>query len=110
MFAYRPKDLVASTSMPKPDPESQNLFAEPTSGTTVLTSEEITTMAQNHRLISDGFDPGSLQATSYDFRIGEKAIVGGSGDSAVFIFEPPPTQNSGKRGSSGSIVTPSKRY
>lgn len=43
-------------------------------------TEDITTMAQNHRLIVGGFDPNSLQATSYDFRIGKKAIVGGQGN------------------------------
>jgi deoxycytidine triphosphate deaminase len=37
-------------------------------------------MAHNHRLIVDGFDPSSLQTTSYDFRIGKKAVVGGQGN------------------------------
>ena len=64
----------------KPDPETQNLFAEQAAGTTVLLAEDITTMAQNRRLIVDGFDPGSLQTTSYDFRIGKKAVVGGQGN------------------------------
>jgi dCTP deaminase len=63
--------------MAKPDPESQNLFAEPLAGVTVLTAEDISTMAQNRRLISDEFDGASLQATSYDFRIGARGLVGG---------------------------------
>jgi dCTP deaminase len=66
--------------MTKPDPDTANLFAEHGQGTCILIGEDITTMCQNQRLIVDGFDPGSLQTTSYDFRIGAKAIVGGSGN------------------------------
>src|ERR1041385_5135656 len=63
--------------MTKPDADTQNLFAEGSSGAAVLVAEDITTMAQNGRLISREFDDKSLQATSYDFRIGERGIVGG---------------------------------
>jgi dCTP deaminase len=66
--------------MAKPDVETSNLFSEHGAGTTVLMAEDITTMAQNRRLIVDGFDQNSLQATSYDFRIGKKAVVGGQGN------------------------------
>lgn len=64
----------------KPDPDTSNLFSEHGAGTTVLMAEDITTMAQNHRLIVSGFDTTSLQATSYDFRIGRKAVLGGQGN------------------------------
>ncbi|HLX68104.1 MAG TPA: hypothetical protein VKV04_00615 [Verrucomicrobiae bacterium] len=66
--------------MAKPDAETSNLFSEHGAGTTVLMAEDITTMAQNQRLIVVGFDQSSLQATSYDFRIGKKAVVGGQGN------------------------------
>lgn len=66
--------------MAKPDPETSNLFSEHGAGTTVLMAEDITTMAQNRRLFVDGFDQSSLQATSYDLRIGKKAVVGGQGN------------------------------
>lgn len=66
--------------MSKPDADTSNLFSEHGHGTCILIGEDITTMCQNQRLIVDGFDPGSLQTTSYDFRIGAKAIVGGSGN------------------------------
>src|SRR5882762_9183692 len=66
--------------MVRPDPETQSLFAETGAGTAVLVAEDITTLAGNGRLISDGFDPNSLQATSYDLRIGGRAIVAGSGN------------------------------
>lgn len=66
--------------MIKPDPDTSNLFSEHGQGTCILIGEDITTMCQNQRLIVDGFDPGSLSTTSYDFRIGAKAIVGGSGN------------------------------
>src|SRR5437899_10387848 len=58
--------------------ESHGLLGEMTAGTTVLTAEDITTMAQNQRLICKEFDAKNLQATSYDFRIGERAFVGGN--------------------------------
>jgi dCTP deaminase len=61
----------------KPDPDTQNLFADAGAGTAVLVAEDIAAMAQNGRLISREFDDKSLQATSYDCRIGERAIVGG---------------------------------
>lgn len=63
--------------MTKPDADTSSLFAEAT-GTTVLTAEDINTLAQNGRLICEGFDQNSLQAASYDFRIGVRAIVGGN--------------------------------
>lgn len=66
--------------MSKPDADTSNLFYEQGQGTCVLIGDDITTMCQNQRLIVEGFDPGSLQTTSYDFRIGAKAIVGGSGN------------------------------
>jgi dCTP deaminase len=65
--------------MAKPDADTSNLFSEHGVGTTVLLAEDITTMAQNQRLIVIGFDKNSLQTTSYDFRIGKKAVVGGQG-------------------------------
>jgi dCTP deaminase len=63
--------------MTKPDPDTQNLFGESGAGTAVLVAEDITVMAQAGRLISREFDDKSLQSTSYDLRIGERAIVGG---------------------------------
>ncbi len=62
--------------MTKPNPDTQNLFAQ--EGTAILTDEEMTVMARNGRLISEGFDSNSLQTTSYDVRIGRRAILGGS--------------------------------
>lgn len=70
-------DSCHKASMAKPDADTQNLFAEQT-GVVVLTDEDITTMARNGRLFADGFDSSSLQSTSYDVRIGNKAIIGGS--------------------------------
>ena len=64
--------------MPKPDPETQNLFADAGAATSVLIAEDITAMARNGRLISSDFDDKSLQETSYDLRVGERAIVGGN--------------------------------
>jgi hypothetical protein len=52
--------------MAKPDADTSNLFSEHGAGTTVLLAEDITTMAQNQRLIVAGFDLSSLQTTSYD--------------------------------------------
>lgn len=72
----------------KPDAETSSLFSEHGHGTTVLLSDEITTMAQNRRLIVSGFDPGSLQAASYDFRIGRKGIVGGQGNEIDLEVKP----------------------
>lgn len=59
-----------------PNPDSQDLFPEGGSAS-VLVGEEIADMARNGRLISREFDDKSLQATSYDFRIGTRGIVGG---------------------------------
>jgi dCTP deaminase len=61
----------------KPDVDTQKLFSDP-SGTTLLVDADITTMAQNGRLIVDEFDSASLQTTSYDVRVGQRAIMGGS--------------------------------
>jgi len=66
--------------MTKPDADTSNLFSEHGIGTTILLSDDIITMVQNQRLIIDGFDKGCLQSTSYDFRIGKKAVVGGQGN------------------------------
>ena len=63
--------------MAKPDPDTQNLF-DTGVGTAVLVAEEIAAMAQSGRFISREFDDKSLQATSYDFRIGVRAIIGGN--------------------------------
>jgi len=78
MVDYQDNECAASNRMTKPDPDTSNLFSEHGQGTSILIGEDITTMCQNQRLIVDGFDPGSLQGTSYDFRIGAKAVVGGS--------------------------------
>lgn len=65
--------------MTKPDPDSQTLFTE--SPTMLLTEDDIVTMTSNGRLIvGDTFDRSSLDATSYDFRVGKRAIVGGQGN------------------------------
>jgi deoxycytidine triphosphate deaminase len=61
----------------KPDADTQKLFSDP-SGTSLLIDADITTMAQNARLIVQDFDPASLQTTSYDVRVGQTAIIGGS--------------------------------
>ncbi|HSY20251.1 MAG TPA: hypothetical protein VK815_18040 [Candidatus Acidoferrales bacterium] len=66
-------------TMTKSDPDTANLFSEHGTGTTILLSDDIFTMVQNQRLIVDGFEKGCLQSTSYDFRIGKKAVVGGQG-------------------------------
>lgn len=62
--------------MGKADPDSHSLFSE--SPTILLTEADIVTMAANGRLITgETFDRSCLQPTSYDFRVGKKAIVGG---------------------------------
>jgi len=61
----------------KPDADTQKLFDDP-SGTSIIVDADITTMAQNGRLIVEDFDPASLQTTSYYVRVGQRAIMGGS--------------------------------
>src|SRR5262245_35825482 len=66
--------------MPKTDADTSNLFSAHVTGTSVHLPDDISTIVQNRRFIVDGFVSSSLQATSYDFGIGKKAIVGGQGN------------------------------
>ncbi len=61
-------------------PKEATLFAEPPKYSAILAEDSILQMVQTGRLIVDStFDASSLQTTSYDIRVGKKAIIGGQG-------------------------------
>jgi deoxycytidine triphosphate deaminase len=65
--------------MPDKHKES-DLFAEASTRPGILTDEQIRTeVSQRHLISGDTFQPTSLEASSYDIRVGDKGILGGEG-------------------------------